>query len=183
MRNILFYDTETSGLKPGVNALLQFGAVEVDPITLEEIATYDFKVKPHKGAIMDQEAAEVNGYKPENWLAAYEPAVAAHRINGIIKGKQLAGHNVKFDNGFLNALFNLCGGPLFFGFNLESVNLDSICTKSIATNKFNINRKESSLWSLALKYGIVSPNDNRGYHDALYDAKLCLQIYRKLKDD
>jgi len=182
MRNILFYDTETSGLKKDVNALLQFGAVEVDPITLEEIGEYSFNVLPHDGAVMDQEALEINGYNPELWKDAYKPAVAAHQINRIIKGKQLAGHNVPFDNGFLDALFTRCGGPIFFSFSLKAMNLDSIDTKAIAINKLNLNRKESGLWNLALRFNIVKPSDNRGYHNALYDARLSLQVYRKLKE-
>lgn len=55
----LVIDTETSGVKPWENGLIQLGAIALDS-NLEIIETFNFYVNPPKGSIWDENAAKIH---------------------------------------------------------------------------------------------------------------------------
>jgi DNA polymerase III epsilon subunit-like protein len=97
-RRLAFLDVETTGLSPLLHELLEFALV------YEDGSSVTFKIKPQHPENMSPEAQKVNGYTPEAWVNALEPAEAARRIALAIGDCHIAGQSVKFDIGFLDAL-------------------------------------------------------------------------------
>lgn len=126
---IAVLDLETSGLIPGTHEVLEVGIVKDHHVSEDELGTADdwyqqttseydlngrkrclnLKIKPSRIGSAQPKALEVNGYKEEDWKDAVTPEEAAHRINAFLKGCVICGYNVKFDMGFLEALFKEVG--------------------------------------------------------------------------
>jgi len=108
---LIFLDTETTGLKAW-----QYGKThhEITELALivhedgEEVYKHSWKFLPRRFETADPVALEIGGYDPEVWdneaLEWSEKFI--HSLCSIMAGGVVVGHNVKFDVGFLRALFN-----------------------------------------------------------------------------
>lgn len=123
----LFFDTETTGMDPIKNSIMQFaGIIEYDG---DEVDRIDIKFQPFETAEIEPDALKKTGTTYEDLLAyiphnegflAIQQFLDRH-INKFDKFDKVypAGYNVRFDLEFLNSMFKYNGekwgiGSYFF---------------------------------------------------------------------
>lgn len=116
---LLYLDTETGGLDPKVNPLLQIsGILEINGTIAQ---TFDLRLRPHPSSVVSPEALRVNGLDPERLYDPdrLEPIDAYKRLKSVFLSHidkydrsdklYLVGQNVHFDYGFLLELWGRQG--------------------------------------------------------------------------
>ena len=156
MRHIVI-DTETTGLDPKHDRIVEVGAVEL--IDLSPRRTFHAYYNP--GMPVPSEATEVHGLTNE-FLAAYPP-FAPEPLLEFLQDSPLIAHNAAFDLGFLNAA---CGP-------IPNEIIDSL---ALARTKHP--GAPASLDALCRRYGIDT--SHRTKHGALLDAELLAAVYVEL---
>jgi DNA polymerase III epsilon subunit-like protein len=109
MKKIIWNDIEASGTDPKVHAILQIAAaIEEDGVIVD---TFESKMAPYPGKIIDPKALEVNGFKmdeiykfpaPEAVYAKFRMFCHKHGNQGVKEDRFIpAGYNNQFDLDFL----------------------------------------------------------------------------------
>ena len=110
---VLYFDTETTGISPRNNEIIQFAAlIEIDGEVVEEI---NLRSRPLKPENINPEALKVTGLSLDEMEKYPHPREAIleikkffeRHVNKYDKGDKFfpAGHNVIFDLDFLQAYF------------------------------------------------------------------------------
>lgn len=102
-RNLLFLDSETTGLDPLHNEAIEWACVLTAPDGITVLKTFEAKVKPLHLDRFDAKAKEVNGYNEAEWADAPPSEKVAGAMLEISTGAILVGQNVSFDENFLTA--------------------------------------------------------------------------------
>jgi DNA polymerase III subunit epsilon len=166
MREIIF-DTETTGLDPNDDRIIEFGAVELVN-RFPTGRTFHLFINP-QGRKVHPEAQAVHGITDAD-LADKPPfPKICDELLSFLEGATLVAHNANFDAGFLNAEFGRLGiGPLDPGRIVD--------TLAIARRKHPMG--PNSLDALCRRYGI--DNSHRTKHGALLDSELLAEVYIEL---
>jgi DNA polymerase III epsilon subunit-like protein len=176
----LFIDTETTGLSPRFNRTLTVGMVladvEKDFLNILEEGHVFIKTKPRN---LNPEAMKIHGIDlVEHNKVAMDPQEACLEVNRFVDDNDLGqtplvGHNISFDRGFLNALFDsqekLC--------KLHSEHEDTMHM----WNK--LKRREvvpSTLRSTLMSVSDFFDIDYTKAHDALADCHITARVYREI---
>lgn len=165
MREIVL-DTETTGLDPKTDRIIEIGCVEL----LNHIATgktYHTYINPQRA--IPPQAVAVHGLT-EAFLAD-KPVFAkiAGELLAFLGDAALVIHNASFDVGFLNAELQLYDSSVKF---TES---RITCTLQLARRKHP--GSPASLDALCQRYKIAG---KRGKHSAIEDAELLSRVYVEL---
>jgi len=172
-RNLLFIDTETTGLDAKQNEILEIGCVLTDPTAETILQTYEAKLMPRRIETASPKALEINGYSKEAWSAEVctEPSAVTGVLCKLAENAVTVGHNVGFDLAFLTE-FLACNAvtkppwhyhkvdtvslawPLLQWGEIQYVTLDAVC------ERFEVERPK--------------------VHRALADALACRSIYLAL---
>jgi DNA polymerase III subunit epsilon len=166
MREIIF-DTETTGLDPREDRVIELGAIEL----LNRFPTgrtFHFYINP-QGRPIHPDAQAVHGISEVD--LAGKPifdAIAAEFL-AFADGAKLVAHNAGFDMGFVNAEFARLGYAA-----IDPARI--IDTLAIARRKHPMG--PNSLDALCKRYGI--DNSRRTKHGALLDAELLAEVYVEL---
>jgi DNA polymerase-3 subunit epsilon len=166
MREIIF-DTETTGLDPADDRIIELGCVElVNRFPTGRVLHYF--INP-QGRAVHADALAVHGIS--NSDLADKPVFGdiASEFIEFIDGAKLVAHNANFDIGFINAEFTRLGGAL-----VEPARV--VDTLAIARRKHPMG--PNSLDALCRRYGI--DNTRRTKHGALLDAELLAEVYIEL---
>ncbi len=118
---ILYIDTETTGLDPKINDIIQLsGMIEINGEVKE---TFNFDVKPLNIEAISEEALKVTGKTKEEILAYPEAKEIYRKFVAMLDRyvskydrtdkMYVAGYNVRFDVEFLKAFFDKAGNPYF----------------------------------------------------------------------
>jgi DNA polymerase III epsilon subunit-like protein len=184
LNQLLFFDLETGGLNEKKSCILEFGALVVDPISLEVLEEYETKVKPRPGADLHPKALEVNGYTEEAWKDAPTWQHVVKKFYQLMSGRTLGGHNIiEFDWLWMAVLFGMANAHMVIFERDWNTFIDgAVDTLKMAKNKGIPGMKagSNSLWNLALMLEVVKPEDSRGKHKALNDCYLALGVYKGL---
>lgn len=183
---LLFFDLETTGTQSDKHGIHQLsGAVVLDGEVKEK---FDFRVKPHPNAVIEQAALDVAGVTVEQ-VMAYPPMAEVYnkfidilskyvdRYNKYDKFFLVGYNNAPFDNQFLRAWF-AHNGDKYFGswFWSNSLDVMVLATPFLAESRAQmVNFKQGTV---AKALGI--PVDDTKLHDALYDIEVCMAIYNKV---
>ena len=179
---ICVMDTETSGLTPGFNEVIQWSAICVDPETFELCDNvYDFRIKadhPERG----EDAKKIHGKDYSEGVSKFEAIkefilwIQAHEIRRVIP----LGHNIQFDLKFLHALlmdeiFNkyINHSPR------DTMMLGHIINDYHAFKGMGRPFKFLKLGKMAQCVGIPSTLIE-GAHDSLTDCKITWLLYKEL---
>ena len=164
--NIIAIDTETTGLDPIVDEIIQFSAVDFDGNKLA-----DFLIKPlfHEDW---PEAEKVNHIPPEAVKDCPTVFDIMGEIQSVLKGADLiVGYNVNFDLNFLRHS------------NIKIPDVETLDVKKIFERMKNevaadgISLKWQSLIKCAEYYGY---DWNGAPHDGLADARATMFCFRKI---
>jgi DNA polymerase-3 subunit epsilon len=165
MREIVF-DTETTGLNPGNDRMVEIGCVEI----YNRVETgRHFHAYFHPERDMPYEAELVHGLS--NAFLSDKPLFSetAERLLDFLEDSPLVAHNASFDFGFLNFELERCGRP--------PVSMTRMVdTLTLARAKHP--GAKHSLDALCMRFGI--DRSHRVKHGALLDAQLLAQVYVEL---
>lgn len=189
MEKILFYDLETTGVKYWKNGIHQIaGAIQVNGQIVDR---FDFKVRPYKDAIIEDEALAIAGVTREQ-IALYAPMHEVYRdlINLLSKHVDrynkkdkfhLAGYNINaFDNQFFRAFF-VQNGDNYFGswFWPNSLDCYVLASQHFLSQRPSFENFQQRTVAKHLGIHVIEEN----LHDAQYDIDICIQIYKNLTNN
>lgn len=171
-RKLAFIDLETTGLIAGKHEIIEIGCVLVDQATMQEIESFELKIKPQHIETADPQSLIINKYRESDWVFAVDLKAGLEHFTKKINGAIIVAHNLFFDWGFIERALQECGIP-----EPDHRKLDLF---SIAWAKLH---KESwaerfSLRALCEYLGI----DNPRAHTALSDSQTAFLIYKKLME-
>jgi len=177
---LIAIDTETGGVKAGVNALLSVAAIKLDndfnPLPDGQLHIY---IKPHPSRTVEAQAAKVNGYTPEKWEAngAIDLLRAMKRLHDFVPfAAQALAHNAGFDQKFMDDAMELTKIKLGFSYRWHC----SMATFAAVNEALKLGLTKCSLDSLAATSGHWGADYQRGDHSALDDALACAAGYKWL---
>lgn len=176
---LLFIDTETTGLNPGVNGLVQVaGIVEIDGVIKEE---FNLWMKPFKGDMINPSALETIGKTLNDLEKLGEPSIAYREIITIFdryidkfnkKDKfYLVGQNPSFDKAFLDYFFNRFNNPYLYAYIFYHL-IDLVAISAAFKLAGVIEIDKLNLDSMAEYFKLT-----RDKHDALSDVKLTRDLF------
>lgn len=183
---ILYFDTETTGLNPKVNEIIQFSAI------LEKnqkiLGVINLMIQPTKLDAIDPEALKVIGKTVEELKSGVAPCVALHEIQEFL-GSQVdkydkkdkvypAGHNVQFDLDFFQNFWKQHGDPYGIGSYINWRALDSRILANFLILKGKIKVPDVKLGTLCGYYNI--PLDA---HNSLNDIEANRLLIHKMLEE
>ena len=166
MREIIF-DTETTGLDPREDRVIELGCVELVNRFPTGRTIHRF-INP-QGRSVHPEAQAVHGISDADLVGKPVFAEILDEFLEFIDGAKLVAHNANFDIGFINAEFQRLGQPYVDPSRV-------VDTLAIARRKHPMG--PNSLDALCRRYGI--DNAHRTKHGALLDAELLAEVYIEL---
>jgi len=169
-RPLAFIDTETTGLDPRAQEVLEVAVLLERPDgTLDEWCT---KVRPQSLKTAETKALEINGYlaHPEKWDSAPSFAEIAPELVRRLDDAVLVGHNVGFDLDFLQEALIRCGNKARLPYHkLDTVTLAYVKLVPQGLTSLSLDSIRNFLgWS------------KENAHTALVDARDCRRLYRHL---
>lgn len=181
---ILYFDTETTGVDPKLNGMVQIsGMIEIDGEVKE---TFNIKMRPGEKDIIEPKALEVIGKTKEELMTYQSPDDARKQLVAMFakyvdkfdrKDKFTpAGYNVKFDIDFLHNLFLKCGDA-YFGSWVAWQGVDILAIVYFLKYMGAITLTDYKLKSVCDHFGIELKA-----HDALADITATKQVLAKIKD-
>ena len=182
MKKILYFDTETTGLDPVKQDIIQIaGIIVIDGIVQEE---FEFKVKPFSFDNISQEALDVHGYNVENLKTFPEPHEVHCQLIDIFS-KYVdrydtndkftpAGYNVHFDMDFLQQFF-IKNNDVYFGSWMNWKKVDPLPLLHYLDFCGRISLPNYKLSTVCQHFGIEIKA-----HDALGDIKATRELLAKL---
>jgi DNA polymerase-3 subunit epsilon len=183
MNKLLFFDVETTGLKPTQHAIHQLsGIITINGIIREN---FNYQIKPHTTALIEESALAISNVTKEQ-IMAYPEAYIAHNklLNTLAKycnkyDKQdkffLVGFNNKlFDDEFFKEFFNLLGDKYFASWFWW----DTIDVRVLAANYLMEERHKMPDFKLrTVAEWLDIELDETKLHDASYDNHITKAIY------
>jgi len=166
MTREIVLDTETTGLDPARDRIVEIGAVELEN-HMPTGRTFHEYLDPQMA--MPAEAFAVHGLGDEFLRGKPLFEEKADAFRAFVSGAALVIHNASFDMGFLNAEMERCGrGRLD--------DLKVIDTLGMARERYP--GAQVSLDALCRRFGI--DNSVREKHGALLDSELLAEVYLEL---
>jgi DNA polymerase-3 subunit epsilon len=175
LQDLLFVDTETTGLDPTRHELLEVAAIRTSPDGLTILQTYEAKLFPNHLSTAEPRALEVNKYSAAEWTEekCVKPEIVVDNLQKMAGNTVLVGQNVTFDEGFLSPLFTRIGMKPPWGYH-------KIDTVSLAWPLYfnNEDLPGLSLEKLCTYLRVASMPTHR----AAADVEACRQVYLKLME-
>ena len=168
-KSFAWFDTETTGLDPVLNDIIEIAIVRVTPNGYEDI--FHHKVRMERPENAHPRALEVNGYSEEAWADAREPADVWRELvqSGLLNHCIMAGHNCRFDVAFLIETFKRHGLECRFDYHIYD-------TVTLALEHLRPWVSSVSLTNLAAALDIPIV----GAHTALGDVRMTMELARTL---
>ena len=121
----LVHDCETGGLDFTKNPITQYACVILDPFTLKEVDRYETFVKPYDDLVIEKQALEhtmvsmsdiKNGITRKKLYETLKTIYTNYQAKGKYKDANRivsVGHNVTFDHGFIDYVFQSQGDSMW----------------------------------------------------------------------
>jgi len=173
-QDLLFVDTETTGLDATKHELLEVAAIRTSPDGLRVISKFEAKLKPTHIESAEPKALQINGYVASQWTdeTCMKPELVVDALQKMAVGTALVGQNVSFDEGFLTPLFTRLGMKAPWGYH-------KVDTVALAWPLFlHTDLAGLSLGKLCEFLGVATMPTHR----AAADAEACRQVYLKLME-
>lgn len=186
MKKLFFFDLETTGLdytKHGIHQIS--GEIVINGVTKE---SFDFKVQPFAGSIIEEEALKVAGvtkdqilsYPPMNevyWQIVKMLSKYVDKYNRTDKFFLVGFNNSAFDNDFFRSFFDR-NGDKYFGSWFWSNSFDVMVLATPVLAEKRPLMPNFKLATVAEWMGIIV--DSEKLHDAGYDIFLTKAIFDKI---
>lgn len=171
-RPVVVIDTETSGLDPCVDCLLEIAAVKLDD-SLAACSTFSSLIRPT--CEISDASTRVHGLTAHSLANAPSiQAVLASFLAWAPEGATLAGQNVWFDAAFVSTAAKRVGAPYNFDYHV----LELWSVASFVLPRVGRPLPKYDLDHLCELFSI----DRDRPHNALSDATASAEVYRRLSD-
>lgn len=180
--NFVVLDVETGGFSFKKNPITEIAMVAVDYETLEILDKQQFYIKPYDDLFIDPKALKVTGLKISDIKDGVDKKKAVKMILDFCKKNSkvrtiqnrpiMVGHNVKFDWGFVESLFDRCGK------NIKESFVDRDCTMTLAKKA---NFKRLKLGEICEDLGIELTGAHRAMNDTLATVEVYKYFVQKLR--
>lgn len=160
------FDTETTGLDPAVDAVVQIAGVRIVGGRVLRGESFEALVNP--GRPIPAAAVRVHGITDAMVAGAPGFAEVATRFAAFCEGAALVAHNAPFDLAFLRRL-EAEGGP--------RLDNPTLCTARLS-QRLHAHRSDHTLDALAARLGVEIPPERR--HTALGDAAATAEAFRRM---
>lgn len=182
----MYIDFETTSKYYWQGCIHQIGGIiEIDGVEKEK---FEFKVKPHPAAIIEQEALEVGGVTLEiiNGPAYFTQAEVYSALVSMMgkyvdkfdkkdKFYVVAYNGASFDMNFFRSFFIQCGDK-YFGSWFWSVCIDPMILAGQYLIQERADMENFQQKTVAKHMGIII--DETRLHDAVYDVEVMREIYK-----
>jgi len=184
---VCYFDTETTGVNPKENGLIQLAAiVEIDG---EVKGAESWNIAPFLVDRIEDKALEVNGktkkeifaYTAPDLMIAKVKAFFARFVDPYDKSDKFtpAGYNVSFDIEFLREWFFKCGDKYGYGSWMNYNAVDPLPLVRWLRFAGVLNLPDYKLGTVCDHFGIALGSDA---HDALADVRATRNLVRLLND-
>jgi DNA polymerase-3 subunit epsilon len=182
---LLWFDTETTGLDPSQNDIVQIaGKIIIDNDEKEE---FNLFCQPHSFENISEKALETNGFTIEKLKSFPDPTSVYAELDKMFskyidrynKSDKFipCGQNVRFDVNFLSEYWRKCGNNYFFSF----VGAASLDTMQLAVMlEMKKGKKIFSSYKLEILFLTLFGSDMEKAHDALADIEATILVSREL---
>jgi len=178
---LLFLDTETTGVDPLKNGIIQIaGIVDINGQIVEE---FNLKCRPFPGQIYTAEALKVTGTTVEEIKNYPDPKEAYQKIQAIFNKYinrydkndkfTMVGQNTKFDYDFMTVFFQNNYDKFFYAYVAYHL-VDLVNASALFKMAGKISVPNMKLETMAKCFGITL-----NAHDALEDIRATRQILYK----
>jgi DNA polymerase III epsilon subunit-like protein len=182
---LLYFDTETTGLDPIKNGLVQLsGIIEIGG---EVVREFDFTMAPFPDDQINESALEVIGkskadielyesslYQLNKLLFIFNNYIDVYKKDKTIYDRFLpVAHNARFDLNVLQEWFKKCGHKYFFSYINPSFAIDTLTLANQMRVEGKLDIPDSKLGTIGSALGI----DFKA-HDALEDVRVCRAFYQ-----
>ncbi len=168
--NLCIVDTETGGLDPATNPLIELAYQVTNPSGVNVLSEVAHRIIPTSP--VEARAAKVNGYTPEKWADAVPIEAAIHEFAAATVECIYVGHRVDFDMGFLDVATRRVGVP--WPGRKRRVDTQYM-SWPLAQQGLIVDQR---LETIAAHYGI----DPGEVHTALADVRTCREVYLRLME-
>lgn len=165
LQNVVFVDTETTGLDPDTERIFELAIITADG------TEYEFHLEPEEGVLwkMHPKALEVNRYfeRTKNWAWVKDvPHVLDHDVRRLLEGKHIVGAVPDFDARHLTATYKRNGlEPPRWHYHL--IDVETLVVGFLSAKGVSLSLPwDSDELSEAIG---IKPDTSR--HEALYDAQ------------
>ena len=183
MKKVLYFDTETTGLDPQRNTIIQLsGMIEIDGQVVE---TFNYKIRPIQSDVIDPEALRVHGITQSEMDTYPEPSVVLKQFLTLLEKYcnkfdrndkyYPAGYNVKFDLEMLYA-FARKQGEKYLGSFLAWVPIDGMPLVHYLVTQSDFKLPDYKLKTVCDHFGIEIKA-----HDAMSDITATRELLKKLE--
>lgn len=177
MSALMFIDVETTGLDKNKHSIVELAATPViDGIRHDTLV---LKMRPFDGATIDNDALNVHGYSLSEINQWEDQKIQLRKfiefVDSFDKKFKFAGHNARFDIGFVFSLF--CRNSEYSTY-VSRFRADTICTYEMAKEigKKQLGVESLKLGDLCRKFGIKL---NKA-HNAKDDIEATVELYNAL---
>ncbi|ULQ60195.1 3'-5' exonuclease [Brucepastera parasyntrophica] len=164
------FDTETTGLDPKQNRVIEIGAIRFDAGGI--ISRFNVLINP--GIPIEADISAINGITNE--MVAKQPAI--HQVLPdflqFIGSSILIAHNAPFDISFINEELSRMDSPV--------LNNSCVDTRIFAKEVFP-GQPKYALQDLAVSFGIKAKQAHRAEDDARVCMELFLHCFSKLRGE
>jgi DNA polymerase-3 subunit epsilon len=161
MSRRIVLDTETTGLNPSKDRIIEIACLEMVGYDLTG-NEFHYYLNPNQR--MSKEASEITGISDEFLIDKPDFCTIAQELLNFLSDSTIVAHNASFDKDMLNSEFIRCG--------FSPLNNPIIDTLQMARKIFP--GGNNTLDNLCKKFRV---NTRRGLHDALGDAKDLSVVY------
>ncbi len=155
-------DTETTGLKPDRDRLIEVGLVRIQ----DGVEVDRFQTLLQPGISLPSIITDITGITDDDLIGAPSFEDVAEEIASFLDGALFVAHNAEFDYGFLKYEFARAGIDL---------SLSRLCTVRLSRMLYPEHRRHD-LSSIIERYDFPIENRHRAFDDALIVWKLLQQM-------
>lgn len=174
---LLFIDTETGGVVPGVSPVIEVAAV-LEDLAGKEIARFESKIQLEPGQLVEPGAAAVNGYQAEVWAKEARPFHEFREwLKRLIPFGSVAiavGHNARFDRDMID-LGYYKPKKLFCPISYRVIDTQVFAMMLKLSGKIQV--ENIKLETVAKSLGI----DNGKFHGAMADCLCARDIFMMMR--
>jgi DNA polymerase-3 subunit epsilon len=178
VHNLAFIDTETTGTNPDKHEIVELAVIIVKQIDrpgkgpkIEVISEKEWKIKPERLDLAEEEALRINGYNDVDWMFASDLKPVMEEFAKITASCTFVSHNLTFDHGFVSKAFEKSGVEN----NMHYAKIDTI---SVAFARL-YDVPQATAFSMRALCELFKV-DNTKAHTALADTRALVEVYKKM---
>jgi DNA polymerase III alpha subunit (gram-positive type) len=191
--NYVVLDCETGGFTATKNPITQIAAIAVDHSRFAELRQYQTFVKPYNNLVIEDQALNATMVSMRDIQSGIDHRILVKNLIEFFKainptGKKqtrpiIVGHNIKFDRGFLEYLFELNGKNLYDY--VQETMIDTIHLAKMAWDHEMKNDEANNSYKLSSccsRAGILLNDAHGAMNDTIATKELWLFFARRLRN-